>query len=273
MRLVVLTGVLAFVLGFPAVPASMAQSAAPYNVILTKTVGGDGRFDYVYADVSGRRLYVPRIGPSGAISVFDLDTLAPVGSIANASGHGAVVDEKTHHAFGTSKPVTMWDSESLQTIKTIDVQGGPDGIAADPFSGRIYILSHSAPNATVIDAKDGSVVGTIDLGGAPEQTVSDDNGHLFVDIEDKGNIAVVDARTLTVTAHYDLGGKGGTCAGSRSTARTTSSLRLAGIRRRWSFYAQATGKFSPRCPSAAAPTVPFSTRTRWRRLVRRRMGR
>jgi DNA-binding beta-propeller fold protein YncE len=213
MRLVVLTGVLAFVLGFPAVPASMAQSAAPYNVILTKTVGGDGRFDYVYADVSGRRLYVPRIGPSGAIGVFDLDTLAPVGSIANASGHGAVVDEKTHHAFGTSKPVTMWDSESLQTIKTIDVQGGPDGIAADPFNGRIYILSHSAPNATVIDAKDGSVVGTIDLGGAPEQTVSDDNGHLFVDIEDKGNIAVVDARTLTVTAHYDLGGKGGTCAG------------------------------------------------------------
>jgi DNA-binding beta-propeller fold protein YncE len=93
------------------------------------------------------------------------------------------------------------------------VQGGPDGIAADPFNGRIYILSHSAPNATVIDAKDGSVVGTIDLGGAPEQTVSDGNGHLFVDIEDKGNIAVVDARTLTVTAHYDLGGKGGTCAG------------------------------------------------------------
>jgi DNA-binding beta-propeller fold protein YncE len=209
----VLTGVLAVVLGFSAVPASMAQSAAPYKVIVTKTVGGDGRFDYVYADVNARRLYIPRIGPSGAVSVFDLDTLAPVGSIANTSAHGVIVDEKAHHAFASSKPVTMWDSESLQTIKTIDVQGGPDAVAADPVDGRIYILSHSAPNATVIDAKNGSVVGTIDLGGAPEQTVSDDNGLLFVDIEDKGDIAVVDARTLTVTAHYDLAGKGGTCAG------------------------------------------------------------
>src|SRR6202023_926813 len=55
--------------------------------------------------------------------------------------------------------------------------------------------------------------GTIDLGGAPEQAVSDGKGHVYIDIEDKGNIAVVDAKTLTVTAHYDLMGKGGTCAG------------------------------------------------------------
>jgi uncharacterized protein YjiK len=65
----------------------------------------------------------------------------------------------------------------------------------------------------VINAADGSVAGTIDLGGAPEQAVSDGKGHLYIDIEDKGNIAVVDAKTLTVTAHYDLEGKGGTCAG------------------------------------------------------------
>jgi DNA-binding beta-propeller fold protein YncE len=75
------------------------------------------------------------------------------------------------------------------------------------------VFSHSAPNATVIDAKDGSVVGTIDLGGAPEQAVTDGQGRLYVDIEDKDNIAVVDAKTLAVTAHYDLGGKGGGPAG------------------------------------------------------------
>jgi len=93
------------------------------------------------------------------------------------------------------------------------VQGNPDGILFDPFNERVYDLSHSAPNATVIDAKDGSIVGTIDLGGAPEQAVSDGKGHIYVDIEDKGNIAVVDAKTLTVTAHYDVSGKAGTCAG------------------------------------------------------------
>jgi len=75
----------------------------------------------------------------------------------------------------------------------------------DPFNQRVYILSHAAPNATVIDAKDGSVVGTIDLGGAPEQAITDGKGHIYIDIEDKNNIAVVDAKTMQVTAHYDLG--------------------------------------------------------------------
>ncbi len=59
----------------------------------------------------------------------------------------------------------------------------------------------------------GSIVGTIDLGGAPEQAVSDGKGHVYVDLEDKDSIAVVDAKTLKVTATYDLQGKGGTCAG------------------------------------------------------------
>jgi DNA-binding beta-propeller fold protein YncE len=77
----------------------------------------------------------------------------------------------------------------------------------------MYVFSHGVPNVTVIDAKDGSVVGTIDLGGAPEQAVSDGKGHIYIDLEDKGSIAAVDAKTLKVTATYNLQGKGGTCAG------------------------------------------------------------
>ena len=194
---------------------SAQQPAAdgPYKVLRTVKVGGEGGFDYVYADTSARRLYIPRLGPSGKITVLNLDSLKPVGEVANASAHGVAVDQESGHAFGSSKPVVMWDTKSLATIKTIDVQGGPDGILGDPFNGRIYVFSHSAPNATVIEAKDGTVVGTIDLGGAPEQAVSDGKGRIYVDIEDKGNIAVLDAKTLAVTTHYDLAGKGGTCAG------------------------------------------------------------
>jgi len=103
----------------------------------------------------------------------------------------------------------MWDTKTLATIKTIDVEGGPDGILFDPFNERVYVFSHRAPNATVINAADGSIVGTIDLGGAPEQAVTDGKGHLYVDIEDKDNIAVVDAKALKVTAHFDLAGKCG----------------------------------------------------------------
>jgi len=198
-----------------AAPAQQPPSSTPgaYKVVKTVKTGGEGGFDYVYADSGARRLYVPRLGPAGHVSVFDLDTLAPVGEIPNASGHGVAVDSASHHGFLTSKPVVMFDAETLETIKTIDVQGGPDGILGDPFNGRIYIFSHAAPNATVIDAKDGSIAGTIDLGGAPEQAVSDGKGHIYVDIEDKGSIAVVDASTMKVTAHYDLAGKGNGCAG------------------------------------------------------------
>ncbi len=193
--------------------AQQAPTAGPYKVLKTAKVGGDGGFDYVNADVEGRRLYVPRSGPTARITVFNLDTLEPAGEVPGVNGHGAVVDPKTNHGFVTSKPIVMFDSKTLAVIKTIDVQGNPDGILFDPYNERVYDLSHSAPNATVIDAKDGSIVGTIDLGGAPEQAVTDGKGHLYVDIEDKGNIAVVDAKTLAVTAHYDVSGKAGTCAG------------------------------------------------------------
>ncbi len=197
-------------------PMALTQRSlteGPYKVLKTAKVGGEGGFDYVQADVEGRRLYIPRRGASAQITVFDLDTLKPAGEIPNVDGHGAVVDHKTRHGFATSKPVVMFDSKTLARIKTIDVQGNPDGILLDPFNERVYDFSHSAPNATVIDAKDGSVVGTIDLGGVPEQAVSDHKGNLYVDLEDKGSIAVVDAKALKVTATYGLDGKGGTCAG------------------------------------------------------------
>jgi len=192
--------------------AALAQPA-PYRVLKIAKVGGAGGFDYVNADEAGRRLYVARSGTGARITVFNLDTLEPVGEIPNVSAHGVAVSPKTNHGFASSKPVVMFDSQTLAAIKTIDVEGNPDGLLYDSFNDRVYVLSHRAPNATVINAADGSVAGTIDLGGAPEQAVSDGKGHIYIDIEDQGNIAVVDARALAVTGHYDLQQKGGVCAG------------------------------------------------------------
>jgi len=199
---------------------SAPAADVPYRVLNKAKVGGAGGFDYVYADSAGRKLYIPRTGASPRITVFDLDTLKPAGEISNASAHGAAVSTRSHHGFGSSKPVVMWDTKTLETIKTIDVEGDPDGIFHDTFNDRIYVFSHSAPNATVIDAGDGSVVGTIDLGGAPGQAVGDGKGRVYVDIEDKGNIAVIDVRSMTVTGHYDLKGNGGACVGLAMDVKT-----------------------------------------------------
>ena len=196
-----------------------AQQPGPYKVLKTAKVGGAGGFDYVYADVEGRKLYIPRTGNPPRITVYNLDTLESLGEIPNANARGAAVSTKSGHGFGSSRPISMWDSKTIMPIKTIEVQGGPDGIMYDAFNDHVYVLSHIAPNATVINAADGAVLGTIDLGGQPEQAASDGKGHIYVDLEDKGSIAVVDAKTMMVTAHYDLQGKGGTCAGLAMDAK------------------------------------------------------
>jgi DNA-binding beta-propeller fold protein YncE len=195
-----------------AVPAR-AQESGPYNVLKIQLVGGDGGFDYVTADPDGRNLYVARSGPSGHIGVFNLDTLAQVGDIPNTSAHGGAVDTATGHGFATSKPVTMFDAKTFAVLKKIDVEGNPDGYLNDACNHRFYILSHSAPNITVLDDKDGSILGTIDIGGAPEEAATDGHGKIYVDIEDKAAIAVIDANTMKMVNRYDVSSKGGGCAG------------------------------------------------------------
>jgi DNA-binding beta-propeller fold protein YncE len=197
------------VAGLALVAALALAQDGPYKVLKVAKVGGDGGFDYVSADSDGRKLYIPRSGTTPRLAVFNLDTLAPLGEIGTLGGHGVAVDPKSHHGFASSKPVMMFDTETLKQIKTIDVTGGPDGIFFDPYNSRVWVFSHSKPHATVIDAKDGSVVGTVDdLGGAPEQAASDGKGRLWVDLEDKDAIAAVDAKTMKVTATYDISSKG-----------------------------------------------------------------
>ena len=99
-------------------------------------VGGEGNWDYIYADVAGRRLYIPRRGSPAVpatdtraavpaiptrLTVFNLDTLEPVGEIPGIGGNGAAVDPKSGHGFTSSKPVSMFDTKTMKLIKTIDV--------------------------------------------------------------------------------------------------------------------------------------------------------
>src|ERR1700758_4673995 len=128
--------------------AQQAPTAGSYKVLKTAKVGGDGGFDYVYADVTGRKLYIPRTGNGARVTIFNLDTLEPAGEIANTNARGAAVSVKSNHGFASSKPVAMWDAKTLALIKTVDVEGGPHGILYDSFNDRVYVFSHRAPNAT-----------------------------------------------------------------------------------------------------------------------------
>jgi hypothetical protein len=192
-----------------------ASSDGPYKVIQSAKVGGEGGFDYVNADADSRKLFVVRSArPNGRADVYDLDSVKLIGSIPNVNGgHGVATDTKTGKSFASSNPVVMFDTKTLEVIKTIQVTGSPDGFFYEPATDHIFILSHRAPNVTVLNGSDGAIVGTIDLGGAPEQGVSDGKGHVYIDIEDKATIAVVDPKTNQVTTTYSLGDKGAGNAG------------------------------------------------------------
>ena len=77
--------------------AQHAPASGPYKVLKTVRAGGEGNWDYIYADVAGRRLYIPRRAPAEStirtrLSVFNLDTLEPAGEIEGIGGNGAAVD-------------------------------------------------------------------------------------------------------------------------------------------------------------------------------------
>ena len=216
-------------------PIVLAQSMGPYKVLKTAKVGGEGGTDYIYADTVGRRLYITR-GATQAreatdttpavpafekrLTIFDLDTLDPVGVISGVGGNGATVCPKTGHGFTSDHPQpSMFDVKTMKLIKNIEVPapataGGPafsaDGIYCDTSNDRVYIGSHPTKALLVVDAKDGTVLGNIDLGGVPEQTVADGQGIVYQVLQDRpGGVAVVDVKTMKVTKTYPLGDNGG----------------------------------------------------------------
>ena len=221
------------ILGFACL--AQTQSGGPYKVLKMAKVGGEGGWDYIYADSAGRRLYIPRRGSPAAaatdtapareavptrLTIFNLDTLEPVGEIPEVGGNGAAVDPKSGHGFTSSRQVSMFDTKTMKLIKTIDVgKAAPDGIYCDTYNSRVYVFSHPTKDATVIDANDGTVLGTIDLGGTPEQGVADGNGMLYVVMQDMpGSVTAVDVKTMKAVGHYSLEDKG-RCNGLAIDAR------------------------------------------------------
>ncbi|MEO8078373.1 MAG: hypothetical protein ABI818_18745 [Acidobacteriota bacterium] len=212
----------------PAGLAFQAVTDGPYKVLKTANVGGEGGTDYIFADTIGRRLYITRgatqVRPATdttpevpafekRVTIFDLDTLEPVGVIPGVGGNGATVCPKTGHGFTSDHPQpSMFDVKTLKLVKTLEVPAGfsADGIYCDTSNDRVYIGSHPTKSLMVVDAKDGTVLGNIDLGGTPEQTVGDGRGTLYQVLQERpGSVAVIDAKTMKVTATYPFGDNGG----------------------------------------------------------------
>jgi DNA-binding beta-propeller fold protein YncE len=219
--------------------AFQAGADGPYKVLKTAKVGGEGGTDYIFADAVGRRLYITRnaVGArpatdtapavpavEGRLTIFNLDTLEPAGVIPGVAGNGATVCPKTGHGFTSDHPQpSMFDVKTMKLIKKIEIPapeppatpgGRPvtfsaDGIYCDTSDDRVYIGSHPTKSLLVVDAKDGTVLGHIALGGTPEQTIGDGKGTIYQVLQERpGGVAVIDVKTMKVTKTYSFGDNG-----------------------------------------------------------------
>ncbi len=203
---VLATLLLALPLGLPATAHAQAQA---FHVLHKYDIGGNaGFFDYLNVDPATNRVYVTR---STHVVVVDGGTGKVVGDIPNTPGvHGVAFAPKHRRGFITASgdsTVTMFDMKSLKVLKRIETHTpGLDGIAYDDATDRIFTMDHSRdPGSSVaIDASTGTVVGKVMLDGAPEGAAADGMGRLFINIEDKSEIQVVDTKALKVVDTWSL---------------------------------------------------------------------
>ncbi len=189
-----------------AIGSLWAQDHPGYHVVKKTLIGGEGGWDYLFVDAGARRLYLSH---GNRVVVLDSDSLNVVGEIPNTQGvHGVAVAPEFDHGFtsnGHSSTVTIFDLKTLRVIKEVPVTGkNPDAILYDPFSKKLFTFNGRSQDATVLNPESGDTLATIFLGGKPEFAVTDLKGHVYVNIEDKSEIAAIDAQSNKVLNRWSI---------------------------------------------------------------------
>lgn len=186
-----------FCLGSLSHAASPAPGPSGYKLVKTIPIGGEGGWDYIFVDSEARRVYISHATHT---VVMDADTYKLVGDIADTQGvHGIAIASDLGRGFtsnGRSDSVTIFDLKTLKTIATVKTDSNPDAIVYDPVSKRVFTFNGRGKNSTAINAADGTVAGTIPLGGKPEFAAVDGKGTLFVNNEDTSELHHLDTQTL-----------------------------------------------------------------------------
>lgn len=187
----------------------LAANAAPgpsgYRLVKTVPVSGDGFGDYLTVDSEARRLYISH---STHVQVMDIDSYTLVGEIADTQGvHGIALAPELGRGYtsnGRANTVTVFDLKTLKTLATVNAGTNPDAIVYDSVSQRVFTMNGRSHDATAINAADGSVAGTLALGGKPEFAVADGRGSIYVNMEDTSELVQFDARKLPVLHRWAL---------------------------------------------------------------------
>jgi DNA-binding beta-propeller fold protein YncE len=187
-------------------PLSLFAQSAGYKVVGNIIIGGPSKWDYLSIYKPLNQLFVSH---ESEVDVINLENNSVIGKIDGLkSTHGIAFSNKYEKGFitdGKDNSVVIFNLRDIKIVQKVKTTGdGPDAIAFDPFTERIFSFNGDGENATAIDAKTNEVVGTVKLTGGPESGVSDFKGHMFVNIEKGNEINVFDTKTLTVLDKWKI---------------------------------------------------------------------
>ena len=184
---------------------ALAAQPQQYKISGRIAMEGEGGWDYLLVDSANRQLYVSH---NTQVEVVDLASEKPIAKITGMKRiHGIAVADDLNRGYisdGGDDAVVIFDLKSNAVLQKVPAGKNPDGILYDPYSKRVFAFNCRSDDVTAIDASSGKVAGTVALDGKPELPVSDGRGNLYVNIEDKSEIAQLDPQTLKVKKTWPL---------------------------------------------------------------------
>jgi len=190
------------------VPLWAAQAQVPdFRVAAEYVIGGEGNWDFLSVDAKRHHLFISR---ASHVQVVNTETGKVDADIPGTEGvHGIAFAENVNAGFtsnGKSNSVTVFDLTSFKVTDTVNIPGEkPDAILFDSGSQHVFVFNSRSHNATVLDAASHRVLASVSLPGKPEVAVTGNNGKVYVNIEDKSEVAVIDTQSNKVIATWQLG--------------------------------------------------------------------
>ena len=179
------------------------QDTYAYKVIKTFHIASPGGWDYIA--VNKRKLYVSH---GTQVNILNELTGDSIGVIPNTTGvHGIAFDNELNEGFtsnGRLNTVTAFDLTTNKVLSQIMAGENPDAILYEPFLKKIITCNGRSNDLSIIDPASGKVTATVPVGGKPETAVSDGEGKVFVNIEDKSEIAEINLKTFTVANRWSI---------------------------------------------------------------------
>jgi|tagenome__1003787_1003787.scaffolds.fasta_scaffold20989001_2 YVTN family beta-propeller protein len=187
--------------------AAAPAAAAPHYHVVAQLPAGDGGWDILSVDPVDQRLYVGR--PDG-VTAIDLRTGKATDRIVPGQRvHAALAIPGTHEVISTngeSNTATLFDGRTGEIRATIPTGKKPDAAAYDPATRTLWVMDPGSGEATVIDPVTAKVLATVAIGGSLEFAAPDGRGRMYVNVEDKNEVAVLDTKARKVLSRFRLAG-------------------------------------------------------------------